>query len=348
MSLILIEGFDVYPNVAATSYGINARWVSAARFEGGNYQNLSLVAGRFGGQAVSMIVQNDGGPSMGFPVAAAGAGPTAMVVGFALRVDGTANGDFLHLRNNTILGNTQFGLGINANQQLYLFEGGALTTALAASEQIMSQSSWQYVELVCNFSTGSATAYLNGVEVFSYTGSALLSVDTVEFGNYTYALTGGGIPFCSVDDVYATNTAVRLGERRVETLYPSVNGSVAWTPLTGANWQEVSEALCDGDASYVSTSTAGVQDLYGITSLSSTPLTIDAVQTRIANRKNDASSHVLNGVISSGGVAAYGAAFAVTGSYLYDCDIWPTNPNGGGVWTATTVNGAQIGQKLVS
>jgi hypothetical protein len=46
MTIRLIEGFDYYPSIAGTA-GVNAAWT----FD--NTASVALIAGRFGGQAIS-------------------------------------------------------------------------------------------------------------------------------------------------------------------------------------------------------------------------------------------------------------------------------------------------------
>jgi hypothetical protein len=354
MTMLYCDSFDVYPNIAATSYGLQAKWVSAQRFEGENYLNLVLVTGRFGGQGLQMFIQGDGGPSAGYPFAPAGSGINSFNVRHAFRIDqGAQTQDFLHFRNNGVTGSTVLGLGFNSSQQLYLFEGTNYTTALATSLQTLTTGSWHFIEtVVTTGATSSVAVYLDGLEVLTWTGGgANATVDTIEFGNYNAPVTGGQVGLCSVDDFILLNVATQMGERRVAAQYPASNGAVAWTPLANTNWQEVSETVCDGDATYVSTNVAATSDLYGITSLTTTPLVIEAVQVRCAVRKDDASSHILKTQIQStpsgSSTVLQGANFAVTATYTYDTDIYATDP-AGNPWTAATVNGAQIGQVLTS
>lgn len=341
MTIRLIEGFDVYPDATATSQGMQARWVFPAG--SGAY----IVPGRFGGKAAEMQGNSTG---FGYALFAAGGGSNTLCMGFAVQFLPQSSATLykvLSLRNGGVVGTDVIGLGINTSNQLFVWVGNE-GNVVATSAESISMGSWRYVDFQLTVGgSGSIAVYLDGVETMNFTGNTGAgSIDSVLFGP-TLAIGGGGTLF-DVDDVYVTDTTARLGERRVETLYPNANSAVAWTPLTGTNWQEVSEPQCDGDTSYVSTTVAGTQDTYAITSLASNPLTIDAVQVRVACRKDDGSSHVLNTVLNSQGTVSDGANFAIAGTYLYDIDVHPTDPDGGGAWTTARVNGALIGQKLVS
>jgi hypothetical protein len=116
--------------------------------------------------------------------------------------------------------------------------------------------------------TGIITCWVNGVQVFHKTG-----LHTADFASNLYCngiqLMGpGGIPTCFHDDVYvldcstAPNTTF-LGALKLYALAPTADGApVAWTPLAGANWSEVSEIPPDGDTSYNSSANIGDVDQY--------------------------------------------------------------------------------------
>ncbi len=340
MSIVFIDGFDVYPDINTTSQGVQSRWVLGPSFSGG--ENPSMVAGRFGGQGISLVgtFGNSSG-AIGIPVAPS----SVMAIGFAYNLQrGTPPiTEILNLYSATAFAGLVAGIGVNASQQIFAWIGNA-TVQQQVQSGMISTGSWRYIEVV--ISASAMSVFLDGVNII-ITGVIASPVNFVSLGAAGQSI---GTPQW-YDDFYLTNTSVRIGERRVETLNTASNGVVAWTPLANTNWQEVGEAICDGDASYVSTGTAGTSDFYAIKSLSSTPLIIDAVQVRCAVRKDDATSHILHTQIQSApsgsGTVLAGADFAIAGTYLYDCDIHPTDP-AGNPWSAATVNGAQIGQVLIS
>jgi hypothetical protein len=145
---------------------------------------------------------------------------------------------------------------------------------------------------------------------------------------------------------YACNTF--LGDVRTAALFPTSNGTVSWTPLTGSNWSEVNEVAFDGDSSYNYTSAAGNQDILNFGSLVGTVSGILAVAVTGAYRKDDAGTHTLAQQIVSSGTQEAGATISVPGTYVYDTDVFVLDPATGASWTVTGVNALKAGYKLLS
>lgn len=350
---LLIEGFDVYPDVATTPQGVQARWLVIG---GSNAAYATLVAGRYGGQALQL---SPGGGfqwvTLAYPLYASGSGVNALTNGVAIRLNtpNTASTPFWFVANGSS-GTVQYGFGFNSMQQPYIFTGGTFgsgvvtgQTVLATRTAFVSTGSWHYYELMwAGGVSGSLTLYIDGVSALTFSGNVgTLNADTI-------AISCGGPPATGTvntfDDMFVITGSTRLGERSVYTSYVNANNAVTWTPLAGTNWQEVSETLCDGDTTYNSTVTAGNQDTFPINSLPYTPLAIDAVQLRTAARKTDGTTHILHNIAISGATTFNGADWALSANYLYDIDIMITDPNTSAAWTTAAVNALKIGYKLVS
>jgi len=346
MSFLFIDGFDVYPDIDVTAQGLQACWVFQ---NNAAFGSMSIVAGRFGGQAVETQAAGAvNSTAFGQPVAS---GQT-FAAGFAFQL-ATPNPNNVYpiLGFLTANGVTPpiADVAINQNQQLCLRVGG---TVVATAPAILADGSWHYIEVELTIgSSATMNLYMDGFEVATFTGNTGGAADCtfVAFmpGNSSAGGTGNVLT-CLFDDVYVKNIATREGERRVQTLVPSSNSAVQWTPLANTNWQEVSELPVDGDTSYVSSSTVNNQDLYGITSLAGTPTAISAVQVRTCARKDNSATTTLCSVLSSSGTVADGATYAVTGSYGYQRDIYATDPHTSAAWTGSGVDAALIGQKLLS
>lgn len=341
----LVDGFDVYPDVASTSQGLQSRWVASNTSQG--YTNVAFVTGRFGGQAVHVAAQINGFPSgICFPLYGEGFGATSVTIGFAFNLQTSVRQtDIMGFLNGGPNGTQVWGVGVNNAQQVYLWVG-SYTSVVAAMVSIIETGSWHYIEATwVGGVSGSLNLYLDGLSALSYSGNTgTASIDTLQLGAKLSANADIGY----YDDVYVKTGSTRLGERRVETLNTAANSSVTWTPLANTNWKEVSEVICDGDASYNFTSTAGNIDLFGINSLAENPVTISTVQVRAAIRKTDATSRVTHTVLNSGGTQQEGADWAVAGTYLYDIDLWDLDPHTSAAWTPAAVDAALIGYKLVS
>jgi hypothetical protein len=348
MSILLIEGFDVYPDVAVTSAGLQSRWTATNSTY--PYANMVMTTGRFSGQAVEFVGSPTEAPGIAYALTAQGSGSLTLCLGVAFKLlASTSLMQVLGFYNLGPSGTEVVGIGINTSQQLFLFRGST-STVLATATGAISTGSWHYLDtqISVNASTGSMTLYLDGVQVISYSGNTgSLAIDTLVLGPQASINVSTGLG--AYDDLYVTSTSTRVGERRVETLYPDAAGaSSAWTPLSGANYANVNATLNNNGATYVSTVAASASDLYQIGPLAGTPTTIDAVQTRISCAKSDAGSHTLKSQIKSGSTTTLGATYAVPGTFLYDCDIYTVDPNTSAAWTYTGVNACQIGQELIS
>lgn len=139
-----------------------------------------------------------------------------------------------------------------------------------------------------------------------------------------------------------------LGDVSVDTVFPTANVSVAWTPLANTNWQEVSEVVFDGDTSYNYTSGVGDVDLFAIGPVRTNIATVLAVQITGAYRKDDATSHIIEQQLKSGATQVDGDGNSVPSGYVFFTDSWIQDPNTGLQWLAADVNALNIGYKLIT
>lgn len=354
MTITLQDGFDIYPDINSTSQGLQADWIINSSLGVLNWR-LGISTGRFAGRSINLVGAASGAGQnigrFGRPIYAPGSGVHAMLVRFAFMYqnnDGFPTWAVCQLLNNGNGGSEVIGLGINNNQQLYLTVAG---TVVYTYPPPISQGSWRSIGIGWTGAvSGSITLYVDGVLVNTYSGNtSTTAADFLQFNGPGAFTIGGAQNNMWIDDVVVTDAATWIGERWIETLRPSVNASVAWTPLSGANWQNVSEQQCDGDTTYNSTSTAGATDTFGIVSLSTTPLVIENVRVKVAVRKTDATTHNLHPCMKSGAAALVeGPDFAVAGTYLYARQDLPTDPNTSAAWIAAGVNASQPGYKLVT
>jgi hypothetical protein len=156
-------------------------------------------------------------------------------------------------------------------------------------------------------------------------------------------------PGVQYDDIYVTDTATRLGERKIETLRGNSDQLVTWVRNTGStNSGAVSDSTVDGDTSYVETASIGARDLYGSAGLTTNPSNIDCVNVVQFSYKTDATTRAVYGSIQSNGVDSDGSLFPMSGSYQRYDRIVQTDPSGGGAWTTARVNGLLFGPKLAA
>jgi hypothetical protein len=238
-------------------------------------------------------------------------------------------------------------MGFNPNYQPIIIVAG---TTVATASNVLSFNAWHYFEIEATVgASATINLYQDGALIATYTGNTGSgNAGGFVLGQLSNSYGGGGPGNVAFDDVYVANTATRQGERRVQTLVPAANSSVAWTPLAGSNYANVNELPVNGDTSYVYASTAGTQDLYTNSNLSGTATAISCVQMRTCARKDDSATRQIATVLSSTGTVQVGATQNVTTSYLYYTDLYATDPHTSAAWTQSGVNACLIGQKVIS
>lgn len=338
MTITLMDSFDMYPDVAATSYGLQGAWNISINGD------TALVAGRFGGQAVQIDPTN-GNAFIGQPTTG-----NTFAIGFACRLDQAlpVSSACCFLRETDANGTNICGVGINGSQQYYLWVGSRSNIVALLADPV-TVAAWHYVELVVTIdpAAGSMVMYLDGFEVLSFTG-AIANGPAAYFGLGVEVSTNNAER--SFDDFYLSTAATRVGEMRIECLYPTTNVQQEWTPLSGgSNVAMVQETLVDGNTTYVFSSTVGNEDLYDVASLTGSPVTIAAVQVRLCADKDNSATRQLASSLQSGSTLVHGATFAVPfDSFIYQRDIYVEDPNTSAAWTGVAVNAIQIGQKVIA
>jgi len=313
MTIQWIEGFDVYPNVYDTTNGLKAIWGLY-----GNGGEVSMVAGRFGGQAVSCIgfintltgyIQRNITPT------------TTFTIGFAVNLNtwngGTPASSIAYV-NNT--GGILYGIGVDTNYHFYVYKGNPGDNNIVCTGSINAGvGAWHYVELSMDISaTGFVHLYVDGTLDATFSGNtssgAPASVGFGSFGAADRTLETN----VYYDDMYFTDSSTNLGERRVQSLVPASDVSVQWTPSTGfTNYNLVNTLPVAGNPTqYVYANTASLQDLYGITSLSGTTTTIDCVQQRICVAKDNTAIKLVASALQSGANVTLGNTNTISSNYL--------------------------------
>lgn len=346
-TFLLIEGFDVYPNVNSSAQGVEALW-SAVDTNPFQYGGVSLAGGRFGGQSIFLgQPRNNAFGGIARAITASG----SLTIGFAFNLSQTGGKcPVISLLNGGPQGTYIWGMAINQSQQPYMWVGSggpAASSSVVGMAGHLTTGAWHYFEAIWQGGVaGAFTVYMDGLQAMTFSGNTgTLNADTFGLtmdGRNTFQSHASGY----FDDLYVASGTSRIGERKVETKYPTANDAVAWSPLANTNWQEVSETLCDGDTSYNSSSTVNAQDTFAMQALTTTPANIDAVQVRNAVRTLGTNTYA--NVLKSGATTSVGATYTPASTYGYDLDIFTTDPNTSAAWTAAGVNAAKGGYKLLS
>lgn len=336
MTIAAIEGFDVLTST-----------LIAVKYPNGTQFSADLVAGRFGtGQAYRPGPGNQNG-EFAPPIAPAAAATFAF--GMALLIPSTPlSGAGTGVRVIGFLdagGNTQARIMVAADGTVRAVQG--VSTVLGSSAPgIWTADVYHYLEceFVLSDTVGVFRIWVDGVQVINLSGVDTKGQSSTTVSRLQVSISGMGNGGLVIDDYYQTNGA-RLGECRVVTLMPtSDTADKDWGRSAGAdNYALVDERPSDGDTTYVTSSTPGDQDYYGMEDLGFVPATIHAVQSSIIGRKDDAADRAVRANIKSGASVANGAALGLSSGYQQRVSIHETDPNGGGAWSASAVNSLQAG-----
>jgi hypothetical protein len=346
MAIVLIDGFDVY-NGVQSNIGLQANWNCL------NSTLLSMQPGRFGGQAVKVAFESgssNDAPSM-YKVFT---GATSCTVGFALYTD-VLNAEYVAAAGSNVVLRS----GLTDYVNIFFNAVGGITVKRATTELgssvpgLFTSDNWYFIEIetVISDTVGRVTVYVNGASVLNLTNQdtkngTATTVDNVEFMSGAEYLSQGGTYW--YDDLYVTDTGTKLGESRVETLYPNADTAVKqWTPLTGTeNYAMVDEAQCDGDTTYVYASSTAT-DNYDFGNLSDNPSAVRAVQAVTFAKKTDTATRNLYLQTVSGATTSDGPAIPLLSTYTRFNRIMETDPNTAAAWTYPDVNTVKGGPKIL-
>lgn len=342
MALQLFDGFDDYGTTNQEAF--NSLWANT-----GSGGVASQIAGLFSGYGVRLA-----GVAGGVALVAIPSPVSEVIVGarhYPSASGPTVNGLILTNYITDLGGTPTLFLQISQTYPAPLIRlvNSAGTVLATASPTIMNIGMWYEIEIhaVISTSSGSAIVKINGVTVISISGVdtqgsspvatigaagfvATQSFDSCYFDDFYVCDTTGSAPY----NTFLSTVAGPMGPR-VYTVFPNSDSSPAWTPLTGSsNFAMVDEQSFDGDTTYVYSSTASQQDLYGlpaITNLSG----ILGVKTSYVARMDDAGTREVAGSIKSGGTVYQGVTTTVTGNYQKVDDYYLVDPATSSAWSPT-------------
>src|SRR5215831_7191196 len=248
-------------------------------------------------------------------------------------------------------GTAQVGVFIVSGGTIKVTTGAVGATQLATSPFTLVANVWNHFQfkIVINNTTGSVECRLNGNTSNDWTATGINTRNgTTNPQVNSFKFDSVGATTGVYDDLYIFNDQGAApntwqGDVRALQLMPTSDSSITWTPNSGGNnFSRVSELREDGDTSYVSTSTVNNVDQYGTGSLSTTPNSIIAVQTKMFTRMDDVGPHTVKSRLTSSGVTSDSSNLALSSSYQMLQQVYATDPNTSAAWTSTAANAATI------
>jgi hypothetical protein len=345
MALLFMDGFDHYDDNE-----IGYKWDhSAADFSTDYYKIISTNPRRVGSN--SLWVRGFVGAD--YIIKNINFGDSRCILGVAFRLDGVVYSRyFIVLYNET---GAQFTIKIESDGSISMYRGNYNGTLLGTSSPgLLSSLVWYYIEInvLVNNSTGSYEIRLNGANILSDSG-----VDTQDEATDTITrlflgpLYNEDIQF---DDLYVCDGTGSshndfLGDCKVDTVFPSAAGNYSqWTPSGEAsNYLCVDETVPNDDTDYVTTNISGEIDTYNFGNLVDySGETIHAVALNTCKKKDDVGFMSSYPVIRIGASDYSGEITSTYDSYLYQQEIWETNPDDSQAWEEEDINSGEYGIKM--
>lgn len=352
MSLIHMDGFDSYAVIADLSQ----------EYSPTTLYNFSTTAGRFGGGALYL---NSGNSSNGSSEWMGKTLPTATAevwTGCAVNsISGaTSNGVMMNFLSASGLEVQILYNQVSGTWSVYRGQYGNGGTQLGSSiTATLSVGVYHWVEFhfVISGTVGVVEIWIDGVQVLNLTGvntsySGATTVTALYLGGGFYSYGVGAIK-AYFDDWYILNTSgshnnTRLGDSRIETLKPTSDaGPNNGTPSTaGSHYAMVNENQWASTNTITITNTSGQEELFGMSSLSGSPSTVNAVRVLAVAEKTDAGACSLEGVISSSSTVGVAAMNALATSYQHNYAIFETDPHTSAAFTASSINAMKVGVEV--
>lgn len=204
---------------------------------------------------------------------------------------------------------------------------------------------------------GAVEVRVNGVTVLNVSGiDTTKSGDITEFIGFGWSIVGAQEVEQRIDDFYCiTDDGIShtsfLGDVRVDTLFPSVDISVNFTPKTSpVNSDQVNEQLADGDTSVVESGSLNAKDIYSYDDLVDIGHdNIYGVQHGLISRKNSPDTILAGSIVVLNDQEFQSPDFTILDDYFFVYDeVWEENLQSGLQWTEEDINSIQAGYKIVS
>lgn len=237
---------------------------------------------------------------------------------------------------------THTALQINTTGTLTALRGA---NVLATGTAVLVLNTWYYVTIGVTIADagGRFVVRVNNTNDIDFTGDTKNAGVTV-MNNMRFLAGTTRQPV--IDDVWVDDATMHTNVK-VVPLTPDGPGAQTQWDVTGSptNWQAMGD---DNDATYVTTSVSGEQDLYTYTDLPANATSVVAVQEIVrGNMVGDGAPTLASLHRHTNGTVSKGSFSGLTGVMgPQPAQLWTVNPATGLAWTVADVNAAQFGIEL--
>lgn len=334
MALLYIEGYD------------DDQWQERIEQAGGSVTNPATIDGRFGGLARRY---NDGNRRDVYPVD----NPDTVIVGVAFcRNDPNTGRDddngivFMHDTSGD-----QCVMNWTSDGKIQFYRGNTLLGQ--TDPGVLPLDAWVYVEMKVTVdpSAGAIALRVNGATPPGWSDLTGINTSAVGDGQLD-EIRFTGLRQWFGDDLYIADTTGGvnddfLGDVRVETLYPSGNGTNS--SLVGSdgnsvdNYALVDEAGTPNDSDYVGSGTDLDADTYAYQDLSTAIGEVFGVLVSSRLQKTDAGAISAGDLHLRGATTSGGPSHVLSASWQAHRTIWDKDPSDDAAWTIAKVNASEFG-----
>ena len=335
MTLLAIEGFDHF----TTAQAGDKKWAVS---NGG----ISSAYGRFGGQGfgITSSAGNYGYKNLpankstiycGVAIIKAEAGPVTYSSPYPL----------IAFRDESNI--IQVRLHVTSAFAISAYQGDG-TLLGTSSDGVFKDTAWNYVEVKMTISAtvGVVEVKIGGTQVLNLT-----SQDTKNGSDYI-----GKVYFYCVnaskntyfDDMYVDDAQFH-GDCRVRTFVPDSISSAnnSFTASAGAKDECVDESPSNEDTDYIYSDTLNHKQGFGI--ITGALGTVIGIQLNNHCRIDEAGTRKITPLIRSNSTDYSGTeSIAISAAYLFESEIWETDPDDSNVWTQTKLEAAEFGLEITT
>lgn len=332
--------------------------VSPVKFPWSQVTNIAIAAARSRFLTGSAAVAFDGAV-LDYYLSSAQT-DTTLIIGFAVYENSSRIRD-MRVNFYTDAGSriqTYFTLTYTSDRAIHAFLGNNVQIT-ASSPNVLPLDAWHYIGLKVflssNAASGIVAARINGVTLFDViaktdNNSIIHTFDRINLPNTTGAAAGSLTTHPALDDIYilnslGSNNTTFLGDVRIDCYKPIASGTYTeFTPTGSAdNWNTVDE-IPVSTADYISTTVSGSRDSYVFQSLADLASQVFAVDLINYAEKTGSQTRQVAPIVVSGTTIATGIYQAVSqNSYVYQSQIFNTNPIDSNPWVTSGLSALQFG-----